>query len=135
MERAKGSTERRKNPWSGVLIIAATAALVLFVLTVIIGAPVLSSFDKSHLETMECTVTKATGSSDRFNSNSVVFETLDCGRLGFSVGVTRENSGEIASSIQVGERYIFEIGAATRATRGFFQTINITPAVYSFRKL
>ncbi|UIK87990.1 hypothetical protein [Arthrobacter polaris] len=82
---------------------------------------------------MECTVTSVRAAADRFGYNGVVFETTDCGKLGFSAGVTEDNSAEIAAQIVVGARYTFEIGAGTRSMMGFFQSINITPTVYSFK--
>lgn len=125
----------RKNLWSGPLLLAVTAAVVLLVLTITIGTPLLTSYDKAHLQSMECTVNKAWATAGRFASNGVEIETSECGQLTFRTGVTRANSDEIAAQIKVGGRFIFEIGAATRSLTGFFHAIGSPPEVYSFKKL
>ena len=121
--------------WKGWVAVAILVLMMLVGLTVFIGTPVLSSYDQSHLEPMECTVTSARATADRFGSNNVVIETSDCGQLGFGVGVTEDNSAEIAAQINLGGKFSFEIGAGTRAMLGFFHAIGSPPDVYSFKKL
>lgn len=135
MRRVRAAHPVVPGKWKGWVALAILVVGALLLITVFIGAPVLSSYDQSHLEPMECTVTSVRAAADRFGSNGVVFETSDCGKLGLSAGVTEDNSAEIAAQIVVGAQYTFEIGAGTRSMMGFFQSINISPAVYSFKKL
>lgn len=121
--------------WKGWVALAVLAVGALYILTIIIGMPVLASYDKAHLESMDCLVTSATNTQAQYNGHWVAIETSDCGQLALRGGVTRANSDEIAAQINVGGKFTFEIGAATRSMKGLFQSINITPAVYSFKKM
>ena len=52
----------------------------------------------------------------RFNASEwlIGIETEDCGRVVYSVGVTENNLGELASSFEPGD-YDFELGLPSRA--------------------
>ncbi|MDR7348283.1 hypothetical protein [Enteractinococcus fodinae] len=74
-------------------------------------------FDQHDPKWATCEVISAEPSKGhRFNASEwlVGIETEDCGRVVYSVGVTEENVGELASSFQRGA-YDFEFGLSSRA--------------------
>ncbi|ROS37617.1 hypothetical protein EDF51_10677 [Curtobacterium sp. PhB25] len=124
--------------------VAASIVLAVVVLVPLLGffvGPItLKVYDAGHRVHAVCTVTSAHSSAGSSHSlkgigsstAQIVFETSDCGTLVLQRGVTRDNEDDLAESIVPGERYEFDVGAASFAMRSFLNTIRQAVYVNSF---
>jgi hypothetical protein len=129
-----GRTAQRaeRPPVRKWIIFSAWIVGVLILITVIFVGPItLKAYDRAHMVAVDCTVSSAsagTGSSRSVRGigasyNQVAIDSPDCGRLYMRQGVTKDNKAAIAARFEEGERYRFEVGAASFRWRDALRTV------------
>ncbi|MET3635616.1 MULTISPECIES: hypothetical protein [Curtobacterium] len=130
----RGVVQRR------VKVFAVLALIVFGPLALLIGGPLaLVAYDKSHLISIDCTVTSAesavgsTRSSKGIGSSmNQVFIKTNCGEFVLGAGVTTVNRAEIANELDRGGRYEFDIGGGSWRLRSFLEAVSIARVVYGY---
>ena len=109
--------------------------------SLLIGPPVVSTWDKGHREWIECTVTDAEGGQAAGNRRGhnrywqVLVETSDCGTLKLREGITEANNQDVAAELAPGGTFRFEIGEATQKIRWFTDHVSVIPKVWTFQRV
>lgn len=138
-----GAKDPRSVRRDRVKAISVLAVVVLVPLLVIfIGPLTLKAYDAAHQTSVTCTVTSAhsgIASSHSLkgvgtSSSQVVFESSNCGTLVLRWGVTPANEDRLASTVESGQRYEFQIGAGSYNLRGLLQAMRQAVFVKEFRK-
>lgn len=109
----------------------------LAIIVIILGSWVaFDIYDPGHTTPVECTVARADAGEGRFVGNIVAVETLDCGDLELrGGGSTKAQAQQLASRLQRGHRYRFQMGAASHKFEPFVRFMRSTPNVYSFQEV
>ncbi|MDB6426707.1 hypothetical protein [Curtobacterium sp. 20TX0008] len=123
-----------------VKVFAVLALIVLGPLALLIGGSLaLVAHDKSHLISIDCTVTSAesaagsTRSSKGIGSSTnQVFIKTNCGEFVLEAGVTTANCAEIANELDRGGRYEFDVGEESWRLRSFLEAVGIARVVYGY---
>ncbi|PZE69567.1 hypothetical protein [Curtobacterium sp. MCBD17_021] len=119
------------------------AFVIVFVSAFFLAGPaVLQSYDDAHHVQLSCVISSAEASSGSTRSAGgvgasvpqVVIESGECGRFVLREGVTADNSDDIASGFEIGEKYDLEAGDGSLKMRGLLGVFGASPELLGYRR-
>jgi hypothetical protein len=131
-----GAKRRRGN----VLVISMLSAMVLVTALVLGGSWAWKAYDRAHVISVTCTVTRAEGDIGSSTSgkgigssfDQVAIMTKECGPLVLRRGVTADNKDAIAARLEAGGSTRFEIGKASFRYREALVRVREKVVVFAF---
>ncbi|QWC10446.1 hypothetical protein KKR91_01965 [Arthrobacter jiangjiafuii] len=133
--------KRQRSFLSNLVFWGSMSTLVVFLLLVTVFPLTLGAYDDSHRDRIECNVTDAIAEDDNprgrrsWATPDVMISTSDCGTLSLVHGSGKTANDAMAEELAQGGKFEFEMGAATRALQGFFDSVGMKPEVLSYRKI
>lgn len=120
----------------------ASAIVVLVGLVVVpvsafgVGPWVLGQYDDEHRVNVVCRVRSVAAEvhSSRGGSQPQVNFHTDCGNL-LWVGVNRSNMNDVASAVNAGAEYRFELGAGSFKLRKMLKVVKVVPTIYRYAEV
>jgi hypothetical protein len=132
---------KMSKPMAWVLFVL-WAAVIVFVSSFFLAGPeVLRSYDDAHRVQLACMVSSAEASTASSRSTKgvgasrpqVVIESRECGKFVLREGVTKGNSGDIASSFKSGTTYELEVGDGSLTMRSLLRVFGASPELFGYR--
>jgi hypothetical protein len=118
------------------------AFVIVFVSSFFLAGPeVLRSYDDAHRVQLVCMVSSAEASTGSSRSTKgvgasrpqVIIESRECGKFVLREGVTKDNSGDIASSFKSGTTYELEVGDGSLTMRSLLRVFGASPELLGYR--
>ncbi len=146
VERSKGygrraarpirSTRRRVLRDRASAIAVLTGVVVVPVLAFGAGPWVLGQYDDEHRVNVVCRVRSVAAEvhSSRGGSQPQVNFHTDCGNL-LWVGGDRSNVNDVASAVNAGAEYRFELGAGSFKLRKMLKVVKVVPTIYRYTEV
>lgn len=135
-ERHIRSTRGRVLRDRASAIVVLTGVVVVPVLAFGLGPWVLGQYDDEHRVNVVCRVRSVAAEvhSSRGGSQPQVNFHTDCGNL-LWVGVNRSNMSDIASAVNAGAEYRFELGAGSFKLRKMLKVVKVVPTIYRYAEV
>lgn len=136
----KSRARRRRERLSAVAILFLVIGIPVIVFG--FGPSILGWYDDGHRIEVVCNVRAAEASISSSRSAKgaggsepqVAFNT-DCGNLLYLDGIDRTNMKQVASTIDAGEDYRFEVGAGSYNLRSVLGVLKVAPTIYRYAEV